>query len=232
MRACRWSVGFPFSSALAGAVLSVLAAAAPAAAAASTALRDRLLCPAELLVVRADARRYLEIEPGAPLARGLKNRIAAALATLPLTCRRYLAVASVRVEDEPGFIDRTRRLRAFFGTGEWTPLLETLDTLTGQAPFETAPFLHDRQGDRDEREARDVYLQHCHGCHVAPGPESENPAERLDDMARNLPREEFLARMLLGIRGTPEIGLSNPLTASEIGAMTRFLLSETRASGR
>ena len=31
--------------------------------------------------------------------------------------------------------------------------------------------------------------------------------------------------MLLGIRGTPEIGLTNPLTPFEIRAMTRFLLS-------
>ena len=232
MRVCRWIARSPFSSAVAGAVLSVLTAAAPAAAAASTALRDRLLCPAELLVVRADARRHLEIEPTAPLARGLKNRIGVALATLPLTCRRYLAAPSVRVADEPGFIDRTRRLRALFEAGEWTPFLETLDALSAQAPFESAPFLHDREGDRDEREARGVYLQHCHGCHVAPGADSENPAERLDDMARNLPREEFLARMLLGVRGTPEIGLSNPLTASEIGAMTRFLLSESSVSGQ
>ena len=232
MRVCRWSVRFPFSSTAAGALLCVLAAAAPVAAAAATELWDRLLCPAELLVVRADARKYLEIEPAAPLARGLKNRIDVALATLPLTCRRYLAAPSVRVADEPEFIDRTRRLRALFEAGEWTPILETLDALTGQAPFESAPFLHDREGDRDEREARGVYLQHCHGCHVAPGTDSENPAERLDDMARNQPREEFLARMLLGVRGTPEIGLSNPLTASEIGAMTRFLVSGPTVSGQ
>ena len=28
--------------------------------------------------------------------------------------------------------------------------------------------------------------------------------------------------MLLGVRGTPEIGLSNPLTTLEISAMARF----------
>ena len=80
-------------------------------------------------------------------------------------------------------------------------------------------------GDEDEREAGAVYRQLCHGCHVAAAPGAENPAEPLDRMARTLPRDEFLARMLLGIRGTPEIGLANPLTPFEIGAMTRFLLS-------
>ena len=44
-----------------------------------------------------------------------------------------------------------------------------------------------------------------------------------DEMERQLPPDEFLARMLPGVRGTPEIGLSNPLTTLEIGAMARFL---------
>ena len=44
-----------------------------------------------------------------------------------------------------------------------------------------------------------------------------------DEMERQLPPDEFLARMLLGARGTPAIGLSNPLTTLEIGAMARFL---------
>ena len=71
----------------------------------------------------------------------------------------------------------------------------------------------------------------CHGCHVAPAAGSENPAEPLDRMARTLPHDEFFARMLLGVRGTPEIGLSNPLTAFEIGAMRRFLVAGRPSSG-
>ena len=50
-------------------------------------------------------------------------------------------------------------------------------------------------------------------------------------MARGLSPEEFFARMLLGIRGTPDIGLSNPLTTLEIGAMTRFLIAESAPGG-
>ena len=53
-------------------------------------------------------------------------------------------------------------------------------------------------------------------------PDAASPAEPLDHMALNLPRDEFLARMLLGVWGTSEIGLANPLTSFEIGAMARF----------
>ena len=188
-------------------------------------IRARLLCPAELLVVRADARKHGESAPGAPLARGLRNRISSTLATLPITCRRYAAAVSMPFDDAQRFVARIRQLRVSFEAGERARFAEGLDTLAARAPFVATGFLRDRDGDEDEREAGAVYRQLCHGCHVATMPGAENPAEPLDQMARNLPRDEFLARMLLGVRGTPEIGLANPLTPFEIGAMTRFLLS-------
>ncbi len=225
MRACRWCRRSRSSSAVAGGLLCLLAAAAPAAAAASMELRARLLCPAELLVVRADARKHGEIAPGASVARGLRNRISSTLATLPITCRRYAAAVSMPFDDAQRLVARIRQLRVLFEAGERARFAEALDTLAARAPFVATSFLRDRDGDEDEREAGAVYRQLCHACHAATMPDAENPAEPLDRMARTLPRDEFLARMLLGVRGTPEIGLANPLTPFEIGAMTRFLLS-------
>lgn len=194
-------------------------------------LRARLLCPAELLVVRADARKHGEIASGASLARGLRNRISSTLATLPITCRRYAAAVSMPSGDAQRFVTLIRQLRVLFDAGDRARFAEALDTLTTRAPFVTTSLLRDRDGDEDEREAGAIYRQLCHGCHVATVPDAENPAEPLDHMARNLPRDEFLARMLLGVRGTPEIGLANPLTPFEIGAMTRFLLSGRMPEG-
>ena len=228
MRACRWCRRSRSSSAVAGGLLCILAAAAPAAAAASMELRARLLCPAELLVVRADARKHGEIASGASVARGLRNRISSTLATLPITCRRYAAAVSMPSGDAQRFVARIRQLRVLFDAGNRARFDEVLDALTTRAPFVTTSLLRDRDGDEDELEAGAVYRHLCHGCHVATVPDAENPAEPLDHMARNLPRDEFLARMLLGVRGTPEIGLANPLTPFEIGAMTRFLLTLQR----
>ena len=53
------------------------------AAAAQPELRDRMLSPAELLVVQADARKHGRVPPDDPLSRSLRNRMSAALATLP-----------------------------------------------------------------------------------------------------------------------------------------------------
>ena len=205
------------------ALLFTLAAATPIAAAASSDLHDRLLCPAELLVTHADARRFYRTDTSDPRSRGLHDRISAALATLPLTCRRYAAAVSMHSAEEGGFIGGVRRLRELFGPDTGDRFLSSLAKLAGDAPFETRYFLLDKKGDADEREAGEVYRQHCHGCHNARVPGSANPAEPLHEMERQLPPDEFFARMLLGVRGTPEIGLSNPLTTLEIGAMARFL---------
>ena len=206
-----------------GALLFALAAAMPIAAAASSDLDHRLLCPAELVVIHADARKLYRTDASDPRSRGLDDRISAALATLPLICRRYAAAVSMHSAEAGGFIAGVRQLRELFGSGARERFLSGVAKLAGNAPFDTRPFLFDRKGSADEREAGEVYRQHCHGCHNAWIPGSANPAESLHAMERQLPPDEFFARMLLGIRGTPEIGLSNPLTTLEIGAMARFL---------
>ena len=214
------------TDAVRGLLLFTLAAATPSAAAAPTAVRDLLLCPAELLVLQADARKYFRSEPSDPRARGLRNRISAALATLPLICRRYASASFRRPDGDSGFIARIRQLPALFGSDDGVRFVSSVAELAGEAPFDTSYFVLDRDGTDIEREAGETYRRLCHGCHVVPVPGSENPAEPLDRMARDLPPEEFFARMLLGVRGTPDIGLSNPLTTREIGAMTRFLVAE------
>ena len=231
MRACRWTVKSRLNSAIRGVLLCTLAAATPSAAADSVVLRDLLLCPAELLVLHADARKNFRTEPSDPRSRGLHNRISAALATLPLTCRRYASASSKPPGGDGRFIARIRQLPELFGSDDAALFLSSVEELAGDAPFDTSYFVLDREGGKDEREAGEVYRRICHGCHVAPVPGSENPAEPLHRMARDLPREEFFARMLLGVRGTPDIGLSNPLTALEIGAMTRFLIAESAPRG-
>ncbi|MGI9304475.1 MAG: hypothetical protein ACR2RB_17480 [Gammaproteobacteria bacterium] len=203
----------------------MLAAACAPAAAKSPELSERTLCPAELLVVMADVKKYYQTAADQALSRGLKNRIGSALSTLPFVCRRYAQARDLEPALRDDFISRIRKLGTLFDAGDKTGLLAQLQELVRDAPFETAQFSFDREDGQDEREAGDTYRLYCHGCHDATVTASENPAYSLFDMAKNLPRAEFFARMLLGVRGTPDIGLSNPLAPAEIGAMTRFLKS-------
>ncbi len=103
-----------------------------------------------------------------------------------------------------------------------------LYTLVQNAPLQTKGFLFNPKGNHDEQAAKTTYEQYCHGCHsvTITNTNIENPAYSLKEMAKVIPLQEFFARMLLGVKDTPAIGLSNPLTVTEIGAMTRFLLLE------
>jgi len=204
-------------------LLVVTPAALSAAGADIAANQDRLLCPAELLVVRADALRLTSASVTAAEKRGLRNRITTALATLPWICRRYAEVADVS--------DSSAQLRNFHDTiqilnelvEQPTALIESLADLITTVPMPLASFRFDQPGNKDESEMQTVYQNYCHGCHANTDLQSENPAYALDIMARERDEAEFFARMLLGVRGTADIGLSNPLTAIEIGAMTRYL---------
>lgn len=197
----------------------------------TVSLQDRLLCPAELVVLRADAKRLASAAITDAERRGLINRITAALATLPWLCRRYLEIRANSGSDDSSthtlvsteqFVDAIRALREL--SSEPNRLVAALKDLIDSAPLPIARFLLDAAGDADEQEMGEVYMNYCHGCHSTTNSESENPAYPLDQMARDRPQAEFFARMLLGVRGTADIGLSNPLTPKEIGAMQRYLL--------
>lgn len=70
-----------------------------------------------------------------------------------------------------------------------------------------------------------IYQRYCAGCHTHPDRTAENPADSLFAMAQRQPLNEFLARMLVGVHGTPEISLRNPLSDRDIAGMTAYLRS-------
>ncbi len=210
----------------------ILVSAAPTgvgAAEPARNLNNNLSCPAELLVLQSDVRQYREIDNQSPGEIGLENRIRVAISTLAVICRQYLDVQPAgrtsHAANGPDFIAGIRQLTADF-TGNKLESFETrIKALIEQAPLPLQIFRIDREGPDDENQAGKIYRQYCHGCHSNTNPSSPNPAYGLVDMARRLPENEFIARMWLGVKGTPEIGLSNPLTPLEISAMRRYLRS-------
>ncbi len=193
-------------------------------------LNNNLLCPAELLVLQSDVRQYQETYSQNPRKTGLENRARVALSTLAVICRRYLDVRQARHPDREAndreFIADIRQLSMDFADNRIEPFETRIKALIEQAPLPLQLFRIDREGPDDENQAGEIYRQYCHGCHSNTDPSSPNPAYGLADMARQLPENEFVARMWLGVKGTPDIGLSNPLTPLEISAMRRYLLSQ------
>ena len=185
---------------------------------------DKLLCSAELIVIAADAKLATSLDPEIPRASGLRKRLGTALSTLAYLCRRVPVenFTFAADEDKPTVLTAISGLRKLYLAQDMKKLAQETKRLSQLIEFDLQLFRDIYPGSRDEKNAGALYRSYCHSCHQVTVASQENPALSLFDMVQSVPRKEFLARMLLGVRGTPEIGLSNPLTLQEMGAMTRY----------
>ena len=77
-------------------------------------------------------------------------------------------------------------------------------------------------------EARAIHGTYCAGCHDGAGNGAADlllPARDLFQMARQETVDEFLARMVNGVKGDASIHFANPLTDAQIGALSTFYRS-------
>ncbi len=67
--------------------------------------------------------------------------------------------------------------------------------------------------------ARTIHNEYCAACHDDPDLSVERPAFNLFKQAKRQPVNEFLARMIIGIRGDRVTGYGNPLNDTELSAL-------------
>ena len=187
---------------------------------------DARLCAAELRIIGADLER-LQDPATRPVHRlGLDRRIRSALSTLPWLCRRHAARHGL---DEHPIDTAARRLRRHYTSGDRMSAVAELAGLIGQIPLE----LDGLRGDADSTpKSRDtggrIYHRYCAACHDNPATEVPAPAYSLFRSAAEQTPEEFIARMLGGVRGTHEIGLQNPLSDQDVAGMYVYFLDGGR----
>ncbi|MEZ5616241.1 MAG: hypothetical protein R3E35_13640 [Rhodocyclaceae bacterium] len=196
-------------------VLAFAAAAVFSVAAAAQDEHARRLA-AELVVMAGDLRR-LDAGTESRLHReGLRDRLAGALSSLPLLLRRAGADPSV-----------VAPLRTALARGERKALSAGLAALKGKYPFDAASLLPRQATPERLRLGEAIHRQACAGCHDAqrksprdaPAADTRLPAFNLFDQAKRLPRAEFAARLLLGVRGDRGTAWRNPFSDLELGAM-------------
>lgn len=176
---------------------------------------------AELAVLSGDARALLEDELAAHHRRGLHARLRGGLAGLRWRARLYLAE---RGGDGDALLREIDRLRQLYAAEDLVQFTRRARELVRRYPLPMTGI--DPQGatDRQREAGRGMYRRLCRGCHEHPDPAREAPARNLFQQARRLPRKEFMARLLLGIRGTPEVGLLNPFTDAELAGLAAYLI--------
>lgn len=174
---------------------------------AAAAEEHRRLLAAELEVMAGDLRRLREEAPGAREAAGLRQRIAGALAALPLLLRRAGAEAGA-----------ARPLRAALARGDWAALAAALHALRQRHPLTTAA-LDVTPTPQTLALGSAIHAQACAACHDAPRTDAELPARNLFEEARRLPRAEFVARLIVGVRGDRSTAWRNPFSDLELAAL-------------
>ena len=163
-----------------------------------------------------DARRLAGGDLPAPRWQGLRSRLEGALSSLPLLARQ----ASER---DTSYV---ARLRQALASGDWRTFARELAVLRRRHALDLTPFRAAatpdalRLGDAIHREA-------CAACHGAQAPAVALPAEDLFRLARLAPRDEFIARLLNGVRGNVSTSYRNPFGDAEIGALAAFYASGT-----
>jgi mono/diheme cytochrome c family protein len=183
-----------------------LAAAGACAAAPAASEHERRLA-AELVVMAGDARR-LTLPGAGPLeTTGLVGRLSGALSSLPMLLRR------ANLDDSA-----VAGLRALVARRDWPVLATALTALQRRHPFEAGRLLG-RVTPAAATLGKSIHQSTCAGCHDAPAADSLLPAKPLDRQLAGMPREEFAARLWLGVRGDKMTSYVNPFSDAELAAL-------------
>jgi cytochrome c5 len=195
----------------------------PASAQALNAIEyDARLCSAGIVVLGADIEKKLLSTTPENQGFWLQERINGTLATLPWLCRRY---AEFNKLDALEMRRNLEQLKDSVVAKDWGEVRHRLVVVSNLSPLEIRNL---KPGDASESarlEGEQIYSRYCKACHFRPMPGTTPPIFSLSDMARSLPENEFIARMIVGVHGTPEIALQNPLSDGDISGMFAYLLT-------
>lgn len=195
--------------------LVLLAAALPVWASGEHERRLRV----EIAVLYGDTQ--ILIDPATPPLRrqGLRQRIRSSLGTLGMLARYAVQEGQ---PPQPGLSKQVAGLRVLFASKNIRAFARRLGQLKSSLPLDMSGFLPLTATPARLRTGQSIYQSLCIGCHQNPDRTQPNPAPDLFSMAKTMPRNEFVARILGGIHGVRLTTLQNPFTDEEIASMAVF----------
>ena len=166
---------------------------------------------AGLAVMSGDVR--LLAGKGATLHRreGLRARVTGDLSSLPLLLRRAGGDAAA-----------VPPLRAALAKKDWRTLERELAVLCRRHPLDLRTLLPATPSPEQLRLGAAIHRERCAGCHDAPNVDAKLPALNLFEQSMKMPREEFAARLIIGVRGNGSTAYGNPFSDLELGALISY----------
>ncbi len=180
---------------------------------------------AVLQVLQGDVRRLEGADLPAVQRPAVEARVKSFLNVLPLMARKYL---SADAGLEQATVLRLRKLAADYRQGRSEAFGRALDGLLADFPLDTRWLTRAPASGSQIRWAGSVYANQCISCHGYQAPKDRMPAPDLFAWAHEMKLKEFAARLIVGVRGTPKIGLRNPLTKDQMAALVAYF--DSRAS--
>jgi len=183
---------------------------------------DARLCGAQLIVLQGDLKQLLKQSTIPKHKKGYRQRIAGALGTLNWLCRQYTDLYQL---DSAKYQNDIKQLQGFVDDKQWEKAQLALPQLIDKLPLPLKGLRAEDATLKATSTGKEVYQIYCQACHKQADLNQERPAYSLFKMAKVLAEKEFIARMIVGVHGTPEIALQNPLTDDDIAGMSRYFLS-------
>jgi hypothetical protein len=180
---------------------------------------DKQLCNAELIILRGDLIKLSKITTPELYKKGLKSRMDSAFGTLNWICRGF-------IDNDPNLFSLFEKLESLFIANKFKELHLKLDFLIKKYPLNLDQYLPEQASKEDIKVGIKIYQHYCHGCHLSHNDQLEMPALSLEVMAKSLAPEEFIARMIAGVKGNDVIALRNPLSRKDISSIYSYLLDK------
>ncbi|MFT7675146.1 MAG: hypothetical protein ACI845_003566 [Gammaproteobacteria bacterium] len=188
---------------------------------------DARLCAAGIVVLSADIRSLDSARLSEHERNWLNQRIDGQSGTLSWLCLRHASLNNI---NKNPVRRKFEILRSNISDQNWQEVSQIITDLGKIFPLHLATFKTENLSNEALKETANIYLKYCNGCHVNSRPEQDPPIYSLVSMAKTLPPTEFLARMIMGVHGTSEIALRNPLTDTDISGIYHYLLLTAVAS--
>lgn len=190
---------------------------------------DARLCSAQLLVIKGDLTRFQHKETKEHHKTGLKQRIKGTLGTLEWLCRQHSYSTNLVGLESSLHREKLNKIKLTFKAKNWQVLHKDLDALVSTMPLNIKSFEFQNFSQRKLKTSISINKHYCQACHNQPSDNSETPAYSLFEMAKRMSRKELLARMIVGIHGTPKIALRNPLTDDDITGLVTYFTNTKKA---
>ena len=98
-----------------------------------------------------------------------------------------------------------------------------LQRLTQAYPLDVRALLPMQSTPESLARGREIYHDVYRACHIAPDTARDNPARSLIRDVATMPEQEFVARLLAGVRGDARTGLENPLPDEDLRSLLVWL---------